>query len=266
MLLNRNRLLGLATAGLVLSGTCNAAADSLTLGLGAGLAPQFTGSTDYKAFPVPTFKYETDTFTVGTSKLGVLFDFIPGPGFGAGPIVRYSFGRVPDDIDNSVVSKLPKVDNAVQVGGFLSAVVPIAEMSDSPLFLTGRLEVMAAVGANYDGTTANASVGLFTMSGPWSVGTNLAASYANEDEMQTFFGITQEASAASGLPTFSAGAGFQSVGVEAFVGYKFNEKWSISAFGGYSRLIDDAADSPIVQIEGTPDQYFFGTAINYKVF
>jgi outer membrane scaffolding protein for murein synthesis (MipA/OmpV family) len=263
---NRNCLLGLAAASMLALQSGDAAADSLTLGLGAGFAPQFTGSTDYQAFPLPSFSYETESFTVETSELGVLFDFIPGPGFGAGPIVQYSFGRVPDDIDNEVVSKLPQVDDAIQVGGFLSGAIPIAEMGQSPLFLTGRVEALSTVGANYDGVTANASVGLFTMAGKWSMGANFAVNYANEDQMQAFFGVTEKGSAASGLPTFEASAGLESVGVEAFVGYEIDEKWSVSAFGSYSQLTGDAADSPIVEFEGTQDQYFIGTAISYKVF
>jgi outer membrane scaffolding protein for murein synthesis (MipA/OmpV family) len=263
---SRNGLLCLAAAGLLAAQASVAFADSLTVGLGAGFAPQFTGSTDYQAFPLPTFSYETQSFTVETSELGVLFDFIPGPAFGAGPIIQYSFGRVPDDIDNEVVSKLPQVDDAIQVGGFLSGAVPIAEMGGSPLFLTGRIEALTTVGANYDGVTANASVGLFTMAGKWSLGTNFAVNYANEDQMQAFFGVTEKGSAASGLPTFEAGAGLESVGIEAFVGYEINEKWSVSAFGSYSYLTGDAGDSPIVELEGTRDQYFIGTAISYKVF
>ena len=46
--------------------------------------------------------------------------------------------------------------------------------------------------------------------------------------------------------------------------YRFFERWSVSALANYTRLIDDAEDSPVVDDVGNENQFFAGALVNYR--
>ena len=70
--------------------------------------------------------------------------------------------------------------------------------------------------------------------------------YATDDYMDTHFGIVPAQAAASGLPVFDPGAGFKDAYIRADLGYDLTDRFRLRAGLGYSRLIGDAADSPVV--------------------
>jgi outer membrane protein len=45
--------------------------------------------------------------------------------------------------------------------------------------------------------------------------------------------------------------------------FSFSEKWHVAGGVIYSRLLGDAADSPIVDNRGSEDQFFAGIGIAY---
>ncbi|MEM7750315.1 MAG: MipA/OmpV family protein, partial [Pseudomonadota bacterium] len=51
------------------------------------------------------------------------------------------------------------------------------------------------------------------------------------------------------------------VSKDAGVKYKMNERWSLKLNGRYSRLVGDAADSPVIETE---DQFSGSANITYK--
>lgn len=243
-----------------------ARADELVIGIGAGYAPQFEGSNDYQAFPLPSFSYENDYLSIKTNQLGLEADLIPGKAFGAGPIVQYDFGRDPEEIDNRVVARLTAIDPAVRAGGFVEAALPAGDLGIGPMFLNARISAVQAFGDTNDGFVADGSLGMFTLAGPWSLGASLTAAYGDEEHMRDFFSVSALDSLASGLPRFDAQAGIKDIGAEAFVGYALDEKWSVSVFGKVSKLVGDASESPIVAIEGERNQFFIGASVSYKLF
>lgn len=88
-------------------------------------------------------------------------------------------------------------------------------------------------------------------------------SWANDAYMDSFFGIDNAQSAASGLEPFEAEAGFKDVGLALRLNYGLTEHWAILTSGEYKRLLGDAADSPIVTDEGSADQRSF-LAASYR--
>jgi outer membrane scaffolding protein for murein synthesis (MipA/OmpV family) len=84
--------------------------------------------------------------------------------------------------------------------------------------------------------------------------------WVDEDEAQTYFGVTQEQSARSGIPAFDAGAGWQCAAFEAMVDVQISGGWYATADLAYLRLLDDAADSPIVE---RVDQFSAGLGLTY---
>lgn len=245
-----------------------AVGDELKIGVGAAVVPQFEGADEYRFIPFPSLSFENDLLTVRNRGLGVEADFIPSPAFGLGPIISYDLGRKPDNIDDPVVSRLREIDGTLRIGGFVETGVPLGGLESleagKPVILSARIAGQQATDTD-QGFTGTGSLSLIMPMDRWTVGTSISTTYASSDYMNTKFGITPADSAASGLPQYNAQAGFKDVGVGFFTSYKLDENWSVNGVARYSRLIGDAADSPIVQQRGTENQGFVGLSFTYTL-
>ena len=90
--------------------------------------------------------------------------------------------------------------------------------------------------------------------------------------MRSYFSTTVDRLAPAG-PTqlvqpgsrtgYKAEAGFKDAGLTAVLIHPLNKNWSVTGFAGYSRLMGDAADSPFVKDNGSPDQVMGGLGLSY---
>jgi outer membrane scaffolding protein for murein synthesis (MipA/OmpV family) len=97
----------------------------------------------------------------------------------------------------------------------------------------------------------------------WLLNGFVSSTWADEDYMSSYFGIDAADAARSGLDEFSADEGFKDVTFGGGVSYRLFDRWSVSAIATYARLIDDAADSPVVDDVGDENQFFAGALVNY---
>ena len=81
--------------------------------------------------------------------------------------------------------------------------------------------------------------------------------------MRTYFGVTPEEAALSGLSVHDPHGGFAAIGLATGLTYQFSYHWGMRATARYERLIGDAGDSPIVQDRGSQDQFRAGLALTY---
>lgn len=88
----------------------------------------------------------------------------------------------------------------------------------------------------------------------------LSVDWADEYYTGGFFGVDAGQSARSGLPQYTAEAGFKSFSIELGVLYFVNKSWTVQGLAGYSEFIGDAKDSPIVKDD---DYVFVGGFFNY---
>jgi outer membrane protein len=91
------------------------------------------------------------------------------------------------------------------------------------------------------------------------------ASWASDDYMETYFGVTPlEASVpGSSLFAYEASSSFKTVGLEARANYALNEKTSLHLQGGWNRYIGDAEGSPIVKA-GSENEFSIGLGLSYR--
>jgi MipA family protein len=81
---------------------------------------------------------------------------------------------------------------------------------------------------------------------------------------ETYFGISSEESANSGLTPFQADGGLLGAGLEFGARYLFNERWGVEGAAGWQRLLNDAADSPVTET-GSEDQYSVRVGITRRI-
>jgi MipA family protein len=228
---------------------------SYSLGGGVGYAPDYEGSEDYEAVPLlfaradmPSGQY------VALKGLSLRGNLIPDSIWEFGPIIQYRMER--KDVDNSRVDRLPDVDEAVEFGAFggfkidnwaayLTAVFDIADGHDGAL-VTLRGEYAEEPRNNLK-VTLGASI-----------------TYASDDYMNAYFTINQAGSTASGLDVYDADAGIKDVGIDLALNYTPWEHWGLIGLLGYTRLLGDAKDSPVVDDEGSASQFFMGVGVNYR--
>jgi outer membrane protein len=74
---------------------------------------------------------------------------------------------------------------------------------------------------------------------------HIRATWADDQYMQTYFGVTPAQANASIFSRFNAASGFKDVRAGANLIYRFNDHWFIGTDVGVTRLLGDAALSPI---------------------
>ncbi len=230
--------------------------------VGVGAVPEFEGSDDYQAIPFVAGRYATDYATFELRGLGFSADFAAPRSEGrvlGGVILNYDLGR--EDADNPVIATLTEVDPTLELGAFVG--YSFQELTTSGDALTVRLDAVIDVGDGHGGTLVTPSLSYsrpLTQRLFGNVG--ISATYASDDYHQAFFGVTAADAARSGLPVFQASSGISSVDVTAGFAYQVTQDWGIIGQAGYSRLVNDAADSPIVTQQGSRDQFFIGFGVS----
>ena len=101
------------------------------------------------------------------------------------------------------------------------------------------------------------------LSESWLYNAFVSSTWADEDYMSSYFGIDAADAARSGLDQYSADEGFKDISFGGGISYRLFERLSISALASYTRLINDAADSPIVDDVGDENQFLAGALVNY---
>jgi MipA family protein len=94
-------------------------------------------------------------------------------------------------------------------------------------------------------------------------------SFQSTSALSPYFNIspTQSAnSTVSGLaqlPVYNVSGGFYSYGAGAQIEYFWNPHWQTHAIVEYERISGSAADSPLVTMRGSPNQFTFGLGATY---
>ena len=127
-----------------------------------------------------------------------------------------------------------------------------------------RLQIHRDVASGHGGTLAQlgASTKLGLGGRAWGR-LKLETTLASARYMRAFFGVDAAGAAASGLAPHDPGAGFRDLAVSLSGGYRFFGHWTLGGVLTYRRLVGGAADSPIVEDRGSPNQLRAGLGLSY---
>ncbi|WP_026379742.1 MipA/OmpV family protein [Afifella pfennigii] len=228
--------------------TYGAGGEDLVLELGGGgsVAPAYEGADDYVIQPRPFF-------SLHYLRLPVIGDF------GGKPEREFSFGpsfrvvRERDDNDYAALTGIGDVDTAVELGGKVRY-----RRNSLEAFLALRRGV-----TGHDGFVGETGLNVITRPLErleFKAGPRL--SFADGEYMQTYLGVTAAQAAASGLPFFDADGGVKGVGLSGEARYSLTQSWTLVGYGGYERLVGDAADSPITKA-GSENQFTAALGLTY---
>ena len=244
----------------VLLSPASAGSVEWTLGLGGGVAPDYEGSENYELVPLWNVKasnlYDPNTYVqVLGPKLNS--NFLPDENFRVGLSGQYVAKR--NDVENNKVDRLKSTDDGLMLGALLGYDFRLPNDRIWGFEFDPRWDVSDEIG------------GLFTLRMHYLTPLektmrfrgSIETTYASEDYMDEYFSINAADSARSGLNTYDADAGFKDVTVNASLTYQIAEHWSTTGLVRYTRLVGDAADSPVTDDVGDPNQVFAGVLINF---
>lgn len=224
-----------------------------SLGAGPGIVPDYEGSDEYKPVPILFARAQRDQIYVTLEANTLRANLLPEPVFQIGPLVRYRPER--DNVENDAVDHLKKVDPALELGGFVGF---------QNAGWHGRFEITQDVADAYNGLLLGVKGGYRSILSPkWTLNTTMFTSWASNDYMDTYFGISGADAARSGLKPFNADAGFKDVGFSLAAHYGGIKGWGVTGIAAYKRMLGDAADSPVVHDVGNPNQFFAGALLTY---
>jgi len=219
------------------------------------VSPIFEGARSYQAlgipFVAPAGWGNDGGFVQIKGADDVRLRLFGASGFEFGPLAGYRFGR--DEDDDSHLKGLGSIDGGLVVGGFAT-------------YRTGPFSISASYHhqATGDDTGGLIRLGAEVVSRPSAavkLTTSIGTNYALQDYMTAFFGVDALQSKASGLAIYQPSAGFKDIYAGVTATMDLSDRWSLLLIGRYSRLIGDAAESPIVETE---NQLYGGLALSYK--
>jgi outer membrane protein len=233
------------------------------LGLGIAYRPDYEGSDNYEAGIAPFGRYNMESGRYislgGTSgseraarlKMNIL---TKDTGFEVGPVLQYRFKRG-SEVENSKVSHMQTVPDEQEAGGFVG-------WHTGGLFLS--MTGVYDISGESDGTLFYFN-GLYRMpvTSQFEVAAGAQTTWASNDYMETYFGVSRANAANSGLPRYSADSGLKDAGLSLIGHYKFTKTWGLIGNLNYTRMLNDAEDSPLVKDVGDKNQYTGVVAVTY---
>ncbi|WP_378945734.1 MipA/OmpV family protein [Paracoccus sp. R86501] len=204
---------------------------SAEMGLGVSYGPDYPGSDDGEAGPWIIWRNAGFGTPTGDQAQG----FAIAPSFG-------TEGKR-DSSDNDDLAGLDDINRAYELGLRVSyGAGPVTAYGTVRRGFDGHEGLTGEIGARYR-TDLNERITL------WS---GAQIGYGNDKYNNTYFGVTGDESATSGLDTYAPGGGINEAAITFEARYKLNETTSLLGEVRYGKLIGDAADSPVVQEEYQP--------------
>lgn len=216
------------------------AAARFTAGIGLGVRPEHFGSDDSDFGVTGTLRFDYIRLP-GNLEFGSIG--APGlvRGFGPRGSVRY----IPERDGSGALRGLEDVDRTLEIGLGLGYDAEYARAFGDIRYGFGGSDSWAGeLGAD---ALLYPSDNVIVNFGP-------RAAWGTDNFMDTYFGVSETESAASGLDEYDPSGGFYSVGVELGARYEFSPSWGLEGRATYDYLVGDAADSPITDI-GSRNQF-----------
>lgn len=215
-----------------------ATSDGGTVGAAVVAGRQFQGSGERRTLLLPLLDYQWKSGWFAGTANGLGYDFSRRPDMNYGVRVTADFGR--KESRSPALRGMGDVDIRPEIGIFYNySVTPSFALTSSLRYGSGndRNGMVVDLGAAYS----------MALAPQWRLGLGVSATYANENYMQSYFGVTPAQATTSGYAVYNADAGIRDVRANAALTYSINPRLSVTAAVSASALQGDAKDSPVIR-------------------
>ena len=230
-------------------------AANYSIGGGIGVKPDYEGSSDYEFVPLPagSARFGNGMY-IQLLGLNLRANVIPSNMWRLGPVYNYRQER--SDVENNRVDDMKNISDANELGIFGGF-----EWNNWFVFL----DILGDTGNAYNGWYATLKGGYnYVISKAWMLSMGAHTTYADDDYMQTYFGVSAADSARSGLKRYNADSGMKDIGIDLGLNWNFASSWDLRGIASISQLIGDADDSSPVVNEGSETQFMGGVMVLFK--
>jgi outer membrane scaffolding protein for murein synthesis (MipA/OmpV family) len=245
--------------------------DTVTLGVGAAVTPDYEGSDDYRIVPAAAVRGQVSGISFSTRGTYLYVDVIPKSGgkldFDAGPIAGLRLGTR-RHIKDDVVELLPRRKRAFEVGGF--AGISLHQLTNPYDTLALRLDVTHDIGSAHKSTIFSPNVEFSTpLSRTTYASLSAGMEFVGNKFADYYYSISPADRLATGnqLPVFDADGGMKNWKVGLLLNQSVSgdllHGFSVFGLGQYSRLVGDFRRSPIVAQRGSPNQWLGALGVAY---
>lgn len=232
--------------------------DESLLGPGLRLRPAYDGSAAQHRELVPVVRYFGQPWfvrsTQGVLEGGVRMELALG--LHAGAQLAYEPGRKASESDFLKIHSVSDVDPGASVGVHLEWDHKFGPMPIT-LLARARQHTDSDRGAQAD---LRLSAGVYR-SGRVAAGVFTQAMWANTKSADSFYGITPQQSAVTGLPAFSAGSGWLFASFGLLWSVDVSRDWVVVGSMESRHLQGDAARSPLVE---RGSNYYASAGLAYR--
>jgi outer membrane protein len=223
------------------------------VGLGAQLRPEFIGADSTSVAPLFHINLArgTNQFSFGAPDDSPSFALLSEGGFSFGPAGDIEGRRKQSDVGAPVGS----VPRTFEAGAFAQYMAGDSIRFRAELLqgINGHEGLVGTIGADKiwrDGDRYVVSIGPRVL-------------FSDAGYQRAYFGVSPDASLASGLPIYRPDGGVHAVALASGISYELSSRWGLFGFARYERLVGDAAKSPIIREFGSRNQLSGGIGLNY---
>ncbi len=247
---------GIICAVMVFAPTASRAADWIvTVGGKINASPPYEGADHDVVRPAVAFNVRRadKPYRFGPPDDGSTISLLSTRYVEAGLVARFRYSRG----DQGKLAGFDKIKWAAEPGLFVN-LWPTN-------WLRGRIEARRGV-LGHQGYVGDAGIDLVHTGRRWDFSIGPRVGYGDHKYMDTYFGVTPlEAQRSPLIKTpYEPGSGERYAGLEAAYVYHITNRWRTQIDFGYHRLAQKAADSPVVQLAGSRDQYMAGAGFTYS--
>jgi outer membrane protein len=223
------------------------------VGAGAQLLPEFPGADSRNVAPLfhINIAHGANEFSFGAPDDSPSFTLVSSDGFSFGPAGNVQWKRK----DSDVGAPVGDVKTTLEAGAFAQY-----EAKDSFRF---RAEVLKGING-HEGLLGSIGADKIWRDGDrYLVSIGPRVLFADARYERAYFGVTADASLATGLPAYRPNGGLYGVAVTSGASYQLDKSWGLFGYARYERLVGGAAKSPIVRELGSRNQLSGGIGLNY---
>ncbi|AOO64772.1 MipA/OmpV family protein [Sulfurospirillum halorespirans] len=209
---------------------------AFALGGGVMYRAKYEGSNNYHAILIPDISARYKEGLIFANWNGIGGYPIYGENYKIGASIGPSFGREEKD-DRENLRGVGDIDMGLIVN-------LLGEYDFGPMKLSGKI----SKGDEEYGTTAKIEVSkTFSLTEKLKLKVAAGNTWADEEHMQSYFGISPAQAMRSGYNQYEAKSGIKSAGVSLGTFYSITKSWEAKVMLTADKLLSDAADSPLTK-------------------
>lgn len=236
-----------------------AAGDANHVIVGMGSVPAFPGASHHRTIPVVFGSMRVGDRRIELGGTGLKLQLLDSDTFNIGPVANYHLERRSED-GSGRLKQLDDIKAAAELGGFAEYHFGGDRRGQGRVGLS--LAYLRDVNDAYSGGRAVGRISVNAVrTSRLGVRLSLSSTWGSDSYMRTYFGVTPAVSARSGLPAYRPSSGLQDVTLGVMADYRLTRHLALVGFGGFTRYVGDAADSPVTH-EGTRNSATLGVGLS----